>query len=108
MRDFGLPVPSLVIALLLGVPPEDLALFQHHTTVGLDEQVLRRAEGARLRGHVRLHPGIGAPQSSANPGDDLISRLVTDHVATGQLNQRDRGHDQRDHDAGRPRNQQPT
>ena len=29
-------MPSLVIALLLGVPPEDLELFQHHTAVGLD------------------------------------------------------------------------
>jgi cytochrome P450 len=28
VRDFALPVPSLVIALLLGVPPEDLELFQ--------------------------------------------------------------------------------
>ena len=32
VRDFALPVPSLVIALLLGVPPEDLELFQHNTS----------------------------------------------------------------------------
>ena len=31
VRHFALPVPSMVIALLLGVPPEDLELFQHHT-----------------------------------------------------------------------------
>jgi cytochrome P450 len=36
VRDFALPVPSLVIALLLGVPPEDLELFQHNTSAGLD------------------------------------------------------------------------
>src|ERR1700726_4293904 len=36
VRDFALPVPSMVIALLLGVPPEDLGLFQHNTTVGLE------------------------------------------------------------------------
>jgi cytochrome P450 len=36
VRDFALPVPSLVIALLLGVPTEDLEFFQHNTTVGLD------------------------------------------------------------------------
>src|SRR3984885_11028635 len=33
--DFALPVPSLVIALLLGVPSQDLELFQHNSTVGL-------------------------------------------------------------------------
>src|ERR1700742_1126390 len=33
---FALPIPSLVISLMLGVAPEDLELFQRHTTTGLD------------------------------------------------------------------------
>ena len=49
VRDFALPVPSMVIALLLGVPPEDLELFQHNTSVGLDVELHRRATGAGLR-----------------------------------------------------------
>src|ERR1700753_2626531 len=36
VRDFALPVPSLVIALLLGVPSEDLGAFQQYTGGGLD------------------------------------------------------------------------
>jgi cytochrome P450 len=36
--DFALPVPSLVISLLLGVPYEDHEFFQHHSTVGLDSR----------------------------------------------------------------------
>lgn len=38
VREFALPVPSMVIALLLGVPTEDLELFQLNTTKGLDQK----------------------------------------------------------------------
>ena len=37
------------------------------------------------------------------PGDDLISRLMTEYVATGQLNRATVGHERRDPAAGRPR-----
>jgi cytochrome P450 len=36
VRAFALPVPSLVISLLLGVPYKDHEFFQHHSTKGLD------------------------------------------------------------------------
>ena len=39
-----------------------------------------------------------------DPGDDLISRLATDYVATGQLNRETAGHHWCGHDAGRSRN----
>jgi cytochrome P450 len=82
--DFALPVPSLVIALLLGVPREDLALFQHNSTVGLqigttDEQ---RAQ-AFAEMYVYIQELVNRREHDA--GDDLISRLVTDYVMTGQL-----------------------
>ena len=38
VRDFALPVPSLVISLLLGVPYEDHELFQKNSTTGLDSR----------------------------------------------------------------------
>src|ERR1700761_7493425 len=38
VRDFALPVPSLVISLLLGVPYEDHEFFQQHSTKGLDSR----------------------------------------------------------------------
>ena len=85
VRDFALPVPSLVIALLLGVPPEDLELFQHNTTVGLDT---RTSDEQKAQGFATMFGYIEelVRRKEAEPGDDLISRLVTDYVATGQLN----------------------
>jgi cytochrome P450 len=84
VRNFALPVPSLVIALLLGVPLEDLELFQHNTSVGLD---VNSTEEQRVQGFAEMYSYIQelVARKAREPGDDMISRLVTDYVATGQL-----------------------
>ncbi|MGB6208041.1 cytochrome P450 [Mycobacterium sp.] len=84
VRDFALPVPSLVIALLLGVPPEDLGLFQRNTTIGLDTST---SEEQKAHAFATMFVYIQelVQRKEREPGDDLISRLVTDYVATGQL-----------------------
>jgi cytochrome P450 len=84
VRDFAVPVPSMVIALLLGVPPEDLGLFQEHTSVGLDTN---STEEQRAHGMGAMFAYIEAlvKRKERDPGDDMISRLVTNYVATGQL-----------------------
>jgi cytochrome P450 len=85
VRDFALPVPSLVIALLLGVPPEDLEFFQHNTTVGMD---MRSSEEQKAQAFGAMYVYILelVDRKERSPGEDLISHLVTDYVATGQLN----------------------
>jgi cytochrome P450 len=84
VRDFALPVPSMVIALLLGVPLEDLDLFQRNTSLGLD---VKSTDEERAQGFIAMYAYLQelVPRKERDPGDDLISRLITDHVATGQL-----------------------
>lgn len=84
VREFALPVPSTVIALLLGVPPEDLDLFQHNTTKGLDQKSTDEEKGQAF-GAMYAYIEELVERKAREPGDDLISRLLTDYVATGQL-----------------------
>lgn len=84
VREFALPVPSLVIALLLGVPPEDLEIFQRHTTTGLDQKSTDEQKGKAF-GAMYAYLEELVARKEREPGDDLISRLVTEYVATGQL-----------------------
>ncbi len=90
VRDFALPVPSLVISLLLGVPYEDHEFFQHHSTVGLDS---RSSDEQKLGAIMALFGYILelVARKQREPGDDLISRLVTDYVATGELSRETTG-----------------
>ncbi|MFJ2212234.1 cytochrome P450 [Streptomyces sp. NPDC101062] len=81
---FALPMPSLVIGELLGVPHGDHALFQRaaRTLVTLDstpEQA--RAAAGELAGY--LDDLITVKDS--DPADDLLSTLVVERVRTGEL-----------------------
>jgi cytochrome P450 len=84
VHEFALPVPSMVIALLLGVPPEDLELFQFNTTTGLDQKSTDEQKGQAF-GAMYAYIEELVERKAREPGDDLISRLVTEYVATGQL-----------------------
>jgi cytochrome P450 len=84
VREFALPVPSMVIALLLGVPPEDLAIFQHNTTKGLDQKSTDEEKGQAF-GAMYAYIEELVERKAREPGDDLISHLLIEYVATGQL-----------------------
>ncbi|MFJ8026856.1 cytochrome P450 [Streptomyces sp. NPDC096311] len=84
VQEFALPVPSLVISLLLGVPYEDHESFQQHArTLNLTQSSIeekQRAQGA-LTGYLREL----LDRKEREPGDDLLSRMMIEDVGTGNL-----------------------
>jgi cytochrome P450 len=78
IANFALPIPSLVICELLGVPYEDRAEFQRRATRQLNFSIPikeRMAIGAAAREHMLslVH------RARRDPGDDMLGMLVRDH-----------------------------
>ena len=88
VEAFALPVPSLVICHLLGVPYADHDFFQRRARllVSRDETV-ERATTAQDELTDYLDAVIA--DKLAAPADDLLSKLAVEHVATGELSRRD-------------------
>ncbi|MBA2810194.1 cytochrome P450 [Streptomyces sp. KM273126] len=88
VEAFALPVPSLVISLLLGVPYEDHEFFQKHSvTINLPDvtpEEKSQASAALFGFLLEL-----VKRKEREPGDDLISRLIADRVSTGELTRED-------------------
>lgn len=79
----ALPVPSLVISQLLGVPYEDAEMFQHHATVGL----ARYATGEdTVKGAMSLNKYLAqlVEAKMENPEQDAVSDLA-ERVKAGEL-----------------------
>ncbi|MFD6338564.1 cytochrome P450 [Streptomyces sp. NPDC060131] len=87
-RDFALPIPSLVICELLGVPPEDRDRFQEQTTV-LIRVGSAQEEVERAAAEIEEFIGRLITAKRTAPRDDLLSRLI-----------------QRGQDSGRPFSQE--
>jgi cytochrome P450 len=78
VQAFALPVPSLVICELLGVPYADRADFQHQSKVVADVTIDAEAQGAALVG-LRSHIAELVRHHRAEPGDSLLGALIRDH-----------------------------
>ncbi|HSZ42855.1 MAG TPA: cytochrome P450 [Trebonia sp.] len=87
---FALPVPSLVICQLLGVPYADHEFFQSvsRTLINSNTPVdtVLEKQGELLE---YLDDLIG--RKLAEPGDDLLSRVAAERVATGEMTRRELG-----------------
>ncbi|MEU0003934.1 cytochrome P450 [Streptomyces sp. NPDC006314] len=82
VEDFGMPVASLVMCRLLGVPYEDRDFFQERTrrmAKGLTHPEEAEAAFKEIRGYV----GELAHRAERDPGDHLLGRLVRDRHTSG-------------------------
>ncbi|HEY8717058.1 cytochrome P450 [Pengzhenrongella sp.] len=83
VEAFALPIPSLVISDLLGVPYEDHGFFQDNS-----KTIVRRdataEEGAAAFANLAAYLDGLMGQKMENPGDDLLSGLV-ERVKSGEL-----------------------
>lgn len=82
--SYALPIPSLVISLLLGVPYEDNKFFQEQSSI------LVRLDIPKEERHVSSRAVFGylyelVARKEREPGDDLLSRIIQEHVATGDI-----------------------
>ncbi|MFC8519444.1 cytochrome P450 [Streptomyces sp. NPDC057257] len=83
VRTLALPLPSLVICELLGVPYEDHEFFQHHSEVGMRHDVSPEvAEAARKA--LLDYVASQIDEKLAHPADDLLSELAA-RVREGDL-----------------------
>jgi cytochrome P450 len=75
---FALPIPSLVICELLGVPYEDRDDFQYRSARQLDLSIAipERLELVRLG---REYMGSLVERARRQPGDDILGMLVREH-----------------------------
>ncbi|MER7972658.1 MULTISPECIES: cytochrome P450 [unclassified Streptomyces] len=82
VTSFALPLPSLVICELLGVPYEDHAFFQRASAYLVDT---RSTVEDALTASTELVEYLGdlVERKVSAPGDDLLSRLATGYLATG-------------------------
>ncbi|MEV0225290.1 cytochrome P450 [Streptomyces sp. NPDC050704] len=79
----ALPLPSLVICELLGVPYEDHEFFQRNSEVGLRRDATPE-QTRESSGELLKYLMDQLDRKLADPGDDLLSELAT-RVASGDL-----------------------
>ena len=79
----ALPVPSLVISQLLGVPYEDAEMFQEHATMGLARYA---TSSDTVKGAMSLHKYLAelVETKMENPAEDAVSDLA-ERVKAGEL-----------------------
>ncbi|MEU9499990.1 cytochrome P450 [Streptomyces sp. NPDC048196] len=81
VKEFALPVPSLVICELLGVPYEDRASFQANSAKFMEKEVALDEKMAAYTGLTTYLAEL-VTRKRAEPGDDILSDLARDDDLT--------------------------
>jgi cytochrome P450 len=79
VADFALPVPSMVICELLGVPYEDRGEFTERSARQLDSTI-EPQERMRLADASREYMSDLVSRHREAPGDDLLGMLIREHT----------------------------
>jgi cytochrome P450 len=84
VKDFALPLPSSVICMLLGAPYEDHAYFEKFSVDAFDTNT---AEERRVELMLGMFAYLNKllERKKTEPGDDMLSRLMNDNVAKGEI-----------------------
>ncbi|MCW2574447.1 MAG: cytochrome [Modestobacter sp.] len=78
VAGFALPIPSLIICELLGVPYSERAQFQQRTRRQLDMSVpLEELRTLRLESRAFMQAQVARAQAA--PGEDLLGMLIREH-----------------------------
>ena len=83
-HDFALPIPSIVISHILGVPYEDHDFFQDRGTKKLAYSAHPDVP-VRAAAEMREYIGELIARKEREPGDDLLSRLIEEQLRPGHL-----------------------
>ncbi|NEB03990.1 cytochrome P450 [Streptomyces sp. SID13726] len=86
VEAFALPLPSLVICELLGVPYDDHAFFQDNTKTMVHREATPEQRGAASREIAGFLAGL-ITQRIAEPKDDLLT-TIAERVTTGEIDHR--------------------
>jgi cytochrome P450 len=86
VEAFAYPVPSRTICHLLGVPYDDHPHFEQLTQVVASAVVTREESQAALT-ELRAYLSELVERKLAQPGDDLISRMIESHLRPGDITQ---------------------
>jgi cytochrome P450/surfactin synthase thioesterase subunit len=81
--QLAMPLPSLVICHLLGVPYRDHVFLQERTAVALGNSATAEQVDEAIADLGRYMDDV-VREKASKPGDDMVSRLVHEQVRTGE------------------------